>query len=265
MGSVVRADPQDIQSASEPVGQFGTVGQQSAGIVNGGQACGPTSTYNSFVYLQNQFGVTGLFQNGAASNTINQLGVDMNPNNTNTGVSPNGVSEQQLVNGKTTYINGQTLNKPITIESQVNPGGVGTNLTWEFIMAQLRAGQDVELGWRWTTGGGHVVTLTGMTWDPDLNTGTMSFLDPYNPAGGNAPALPITGTVNGTDATGFQLSYSGGAAGPDSDPDNPGNASTGNLSVVAAESVPEPIGVGAIACCCALLLSRGRRRADQAA
>ncbi|MDP9175866.1 MAG: hypothetical protein M3O30_18670 [Planctomycetota bacterium] len=237
--SVCWADPMDVMAAQETVANFGTTGQQSTGVVNGGMACGPTSAYNSFVYLQNELGVTGLLQPTAAG-TINQLGSYMGfGDNTHTGVPANGVTSAQFLAGKTQYINAQTLNKQINIESQTGTA----NITWEFILKQLQNKQDVEIKFNWNSvnGGAHFVTLTGISWDPDLNSGTLSFIDPFNPLGGNNPALPITGTLTGTDGTGFNLAYSGGGAGPDTDPDNPGMAGSGTIFSVAAESpVPEP-------------------------
>jgi hypothetical protein len=259
--SVCWADPPDVVGYQETVADFGTIGQQSAGIVNGGSACGPTAAYNSFVYLQNTWGLTGLLQPTAAG-TINQLGSYMGyGDNTHAGTPLGGVTSAQFLAGKTQYIGAQTLNLGITVESQTGTA----NVTWEFLLQQLRQKQDVEIKFNWnsTSGGAHFVTVTGISWDPDVNSGTLSFIDPWNPLGGDNPALPITGTLAGTDGTGFTLTYSGGGAGPDLDPDNPGTAGSGTIFSVVAESVPEPATASLLLLGAGLLLAvrRSRRQA----
>src|SRR5579863_4995385 len=149
--SVCRAG--SIMGAQETVADFGMVGQQSDGIVNGGEACGPTSAYNSFVYLQNTWGITGLLQATPAA-TINQLGSYMGyGDNTHPGTPDTGVSADQFVDGKTQYLGAQTLNQAIGVSSVTGTDSV----TWEFILHELQQKEDVELGFTWTTGGGHIV------------------------------------------------------------------------------------------------------------
>ena len=232
-----------ILQTQEDDTKFGLVGQNSAGINNGGVACGPTSVYNSFVYLQNQFGINGLLKPGAASNTINQLSTDMH-------LDPSGgVTSQQLVDGKTQYIKDQGLASKIAVESQA--GGAG-NVTAQFIYDQLHRGQDVEILFLWgNTNSGHFVTLTGINFDTTTHTGTLNFIDPWG--NGGAAASKLSGTMSGTDAGGYTLTYTGGAAGDSGDPDNPGDGNGGIIYSVAAESpVPEPstfalLGLGGVA------------------
>jgi hypothetical protein len=187
---------------------FGIVGQGASGIGSydlpnqqGIQdvACGPTSVYNSFVFLQSRYGdFANLTLPGNASNTINQLAKDMNL------VPKNGVSEAGFINGKRTYLTRQGLQNSISIESNDN---AATML--QFIYDQLAKGQDVEIGMLWggPNGGGHIVQVTGLNnFDPVAQTGTLKFNDPW----GNAAGMPggngvpdglsslESGTLNGT-------------------------------------------------------------------
>jgi hypothetical protein len=223
----------------------GTVGQGAPGINNSGVACGPTSVYNSFVYLENMDPALGNLLTGATpSGTINTLETYMNL------VPGSGISAAGLVNGKTQYINDLGLSNVIVVESQIGSG----NVTAQFIYNQLAAGQDVELGFTWNGAtGGHVIALTGMSnFDPVAKTATLSFLDPWgngsgaedtnvDPTAGDLEGAPATPGTTAAPETGsltfgggvWTLSYVGSAAGA--------NGGSGTLVVVAAESViPEP-------------------------
>lgn len=228
-----------ILDTQEDVLDFGTVGQNSAGIINGGQACGPTSVYNSFVYLENHFGITGLLQAGAASNTINQLGAYMGGTDPNsTGTPAGGVTSAELVKGKNDYIKAQGLSDKIKVESQSN-AIPGNHVTIEFLYEQLKKGQDVEIKFNWTGGGGaHFVTVTGIHFDTTTGTGTLNILDPWG--NGADSASFITADLSGNNTDGFTITYSGGAAGAN-EPDNPDASGGGTIFSIAAESpVPEP-------------------------
>jgi len=243
---------------------FGTVGQGAAGINNPGVACGPTSVYNSFVYLTNLDPALGTKLTGSsAANTINTLATDMNL------VAGSGIGADDLVNGKKQYISDVGLSNSITVESQVGSG----NITAQFIYNQLAMGQDVELGFTWNGAtGGHVVTLTGMSnFNPMANTATLSFLDPWgngtaaedtNPdptsgdLEGGGPATPGTTAAPETGSLTFgsgvwTLSYVGSGAGP--------NGGSGTLVVVAAESVPEPSVIFLLSVVGSLVLLGSRR------
>src|SRR5947208_675767 len=91
-----------VDQGQENAALFGTVDQNTPGINNGGQACGPTSTYNSFVYLTNAFpnaGISGLTGTDAVS-AINELAGDV----------PGGIpvsGGDAMATGKTQYIGDQ--------------------------------------------------------------------------------------------------------------------------------------------------------------
>ena len=244
---------------------FGTVGQGAAGINNSGVACGPTSVYNSFVYLQNlDPGLDTKLTALGVANTINTLATDMNL------VPGSGISAAGLVSGKSQFISDAGLSGLISVESQVGSG----NITAQFIYNQLAMGQDVELGFTWNgASGGHVITLTGMSnFDTTTNTATLSFLDPWGNGAaaedtnsdpttgdleGDPPATPGTTAAAETGTLTFgngvwTLSYTGSAAGP--------NGGSGTLVVVAAESVvPEPSTIFLLSAGLVVLLAQRHR------
>jgi hypothetical protein len=225
---------------------FGAVGQGAPAINNPGVACGPTSLYNSFVYLETldpslDSDLTG----SSAASTINTLETDMNL------VPGSGISAAGLVNGTTQYISNAGLSGLVTVASQIG----SANVTAQFIYNQLAMGEDVEVGFTWNGAtGGHVIALTGMSsFNTTTNTATVSFLDPWgNGTGaedanpdptrgdleGGGPAAPGTTAAAETGSLTFAngvwtLSYTGSAAGA--------GGGSGTLVVVAAESVvPEP-------------------------
>ncbi len=168
---------------------YGMNDQNFEGNNFGDEACAPTSTVNSFLYLQNRFGFTSLVPHIAgntpeedASAAINELGADM-------GTNANGTLDPNMVSGKIKYISDHGLGQAITVEVQADNGGADptkTTPTWQFLFDQLSKGQDVEFGFNWgLTGGngGHWVTVTGLDFDDandnmtiDPGEATMSFV-----------------------------------------------------------------------------------------
>ena len=241
MVSIVADAHAEVLNTVEDVLDFGTVGQQADGIINGGQACGPTSVYNSFVYLTNHFNLKGLLQPGDPSKTINQLGAYMGGTDPKTtGTPADGVTSAQLVSGKKDYIAAQGLQDRIHVESQSN-AIAGNHVTIQFLYQQLKAGQDVEIKFNWSGRGAHFVTVYGIDFDTKTGKGTLNIIDPWTDGAGKASASVITANLSGNNTDGFTISYSGGGAGASDDPDNPGDAGSGTIFSVAAESpVPEP-------------------------
>jgi hypothetical protein len=256
---------------------FGRVGQGSPGIGNYNNndiqtqhdiqdvACGPTSVYNSFVYLQNRFGgLANLTLPGNASDTINELAQDMNL------VPKNGVSEAGFIAGNTKYINDRGLQNAISIETNDN---AATML--QFIYDQLAKGQDVEIGMLWGPpgDGGHIVQVTGLdNFDPVAQTGTLNFNDPWGNSGFNgvpdAFSSLETGTLNGTSITYDNNSGAGAIAGGE-DPGGgfAGPGASATIAFAVAESptpLPSTVGGGLVLLgCVALAKYRGRRATEE--
>jgi hypothetical protein len=148
----------------------------------------------------------------------------------------NGTTEGNWVNGKMNYINtyapGTTIFAGMDSDNTVNRPAWDLNAspTVNFLLQELRAGEDVELGIDPSSGIGHVLTLTGLTWNDADNNGafnagdtlTLNIIDPANPLV-NTPL-----TLN----PGNTMTISGG-------PYN-NYLLTGAL----AESVPEPASLG---------------------
>jgi hypothetical protein len=233
---------------------YGHIDQNSdASNVNANEACGPTATANSFLYLQNRFGISNI----VAANpydTIHELETDMD-------FDKNGVFDNKFVSGKEQYLHDHGLyfgaNDPrnrvqvewqadnVTPDDQFRQGGAKTAPTAQFLYDQLSRGQDVELGFSWfnsNTGqysgaGGHWVTATSINFDTVSMTGAVDFFDPWD-------GVHIEGNLRMANGH-MIIDYTGGGAGNGAadggDPDNPGQAASGMVDIVVAESpVPLP-------------------------
>ena len=216
---------------------FGHIDQTTEpDIINPTQACAPTSVYNSLVYLNDKYGVDLTGPDPAT--TINEIGQDMGLTENNAGVS-----EQGIIDGKTQYIQEHDHDNKITIETKIDVAN-GVADAAQFIYDQLAAGQDVEMIFRWSdtdgnrSGGGHAVTVTGIDFNPSTGTGTINIDDPWG-------GVDITGNLHLANNA-LVVGYTGGAAGDETvndEDDNPQDANFGVVTLVAAESVPEPTAV----------------------
>lgn len=194
-----------VVKISETVANFGTLNQRAMNNAcdnNPLAACGPTAVANSFIYLQKEFPKvydnklvpTGAGQPQAAVNT---LGAYM-------GCGCNGEPTAAMLTGKMAYIQGGkdatgterkgVLPGSTVFESQFLTFGAtvtGTVPTLKFMVDELKKKEDVEMiiglytkdGDKYKRGGGHVVTLTGVSYNmaDDGGIGTpsaISFIDP---------------------------------------------------------------------------------------
>jgi len=241
------------------IAAFGTLNQNNVPPGNGANSCVPTATMNSFTFLQNAYPlIYGLDGGGAPALQGGQgswLGAATllaSPAYMNTDVN-NGTSLSDWINGKVSYLNmfapGKTL-----FAGMETLSGIGrpiwdqnANPTVNFMLQELQAGEDVELGILPLTGIGHALTLTGLTWnDADNNGGfnagdtlTLNTIDPGNP-GINTPL---------TLSPGNPMTISGG----------PYNNYT--LNVVLAESpIPEPATISLLLLGAVALLARRDQR-----
>jgi hypothetical protein len=258
-------------------------------------ACAPTATVNSFEMLQNVYGLSGLVGDDPFD-AINELaGPDyMKTQDATLNDDPppeyvgGGTSASNLVLGKEnylqdhlvqgTYVPGignvnaiQTVGQSIFFSQAANgtdQGGIQqTDPTAEFIAEQLEAGEDIEAWETWTddegnpTGGAHIITITGIDFDPDTNSGSLTFIDPFGgPEADSAEDI----TSNSLEIIDGQLvlGYTGGGAGHDEDPDNTDSTGFARLDMVVAESpVPEPVSASLVLFAGGILALRRNRRA----
>jgi len=256
------------------LGNFGTSSQRNAALgTNGPFDCAPTSTVNSFAYLQSRYGVTGLVDPNPYD-TINKLA---GPTYMNVQPAIQGALPSGIVRGKNRAINEYNAahpNQPLAVEGQVVPGNTipanqinpllaadlslaGTQHgmqsatpSIDFLHDELAKGQDIELGILWfdaakgVYAGGHVVTATGLfNADDTSNTGTLDFVDPW---GSTTMAASLIGSITGLHNGMMQLQFSGGSAGAAGDPDNFDSVGTADIAFVIAESpLPLPSSVWA--------------------
>ena len=247
--SVARATiTYDIQ---KDLDEYGYLNQLDPGISNGTAACGPTATINSFIYMENHYGLTGLVS-ANPTDDVNKLAGYMNLNPLNGVTDPNFVigkqqwiDEYNATNGGSLYMVGQDDN---------GAGGLTLKIPeWQFIYNELKACEDVEVGFGWTVGGGgHWVTATSFHF-VDLNengiinlneTATLDFIDPWG-------GTNLVGTLAMADAGYLKLTYSGGAAGA---------GGSGIIDIVVGESIPEPGSLTLLALGASALFLLHRRR-----
>ena len=268
VGAAAQADDHNIDLSQQYT--YGNVDQGDNRIQPQG-ACGPTATVNSFVYLQNRYGVNLIPHVDGNDQTQDRIAV-VNNLSTRMGNVGAGVTDQHFLEGKIGYIGDHNLLGTIKVEARGNsitpPAApfpyagspyvdvVNTTPAWLFLWNQLQAGQDVEVGFTWLNNGGpsseessgHWVTADSFHFN-DLNnngiidnneTAQMDFVDPWG-------AQQITGTLimGGFDGQHMVLTYQGGAAGV---------GASGMIDAIVAESVPEPtslalLGMGVLALC----------------
>lgn len=266
------------------------------------KACAPTSVANSFVFLQDRWGITGLggadptSANGYAPisyDTINELETYMK-----TGTL--GGTTEDIAKGKEEYLqdnadaikdkNGnpvaiQTVGQSFYFSQAANGPWVGgitqQKPTAEFIAQQLADGEDVEMSFNWPQinndpPSAHMVNIYAINYNATTNSGSISFIDPtsstdgfLNNGTGDAPAIQSATLMK--DALGFlEFTYKGGASGVAAD-DNFHAASTGTITDVLAESpvsleVPSPSsGKACILLLGLLVIHGGARRISNAA
>jgi len=218
---------------------FGTVNQNLVPPANGAMSCVPTATINSFAWLQNAypavFGVDGAglpaLQGGQGSwQAAATLLAGANYMNTS---ANNGTTLANWIGGKTSYLNAFAPGL-ITFAGMDSLSPAGSRPAWDqnanptvsFLLHQLQAGEDVELGIYPLDMIGHALTLTGLNWTDATSDGvfdggdtlTLNTVDPANPLMNTVLILN----------PGNPMTISGGAY------------NNYALEVALAESVPEP-------------------------
>jgi PEP-CTERM motif len=194
----------DVINVSLEAGKFGRLDQSetNCAAVN----CGPTAAVNSFVYLQSQFPTvytTPLVPVGKEKDVANTLNSDFMKTCPPGPDCAGGTAIEDFILGKMDYI--EKLDKgvtryhaqmtetwnPITHPGAPKPDFVDDNTrpTIDFLGAELKAGEDIELALKPRVGDGHFVTLTGLTFDTETRMGTITFVDPK---GGKVSTANIT-------------------------------------------------------------------------
>jgi hypothetical protein len=177
--------------------------------------CGPTAAVNSFIYLQNAFPntyTTPLVPTGKAVDVANTLnGADFMKTCPPGAGCAGGTGVEDFILGKKAYIEKRDKDvtryhaqmsdawNPITHPDAPKPAFVddSTKPTIDFLAAELKTGEDIEIALKPFTGPGHYLTLTGLTFDTATGMGSITFVDPM---GGKA------GTANITRAAGDNVS-----------------------------------------------------------
>lgn len=139
----------------------------------GSLACGPAAAVNSFVYLQKRFPLAFgglLVPDGGEIAVGNLLGAAGYMATT----PPNGTTWTNFYTGKKKYL--QDKAPGVTRAAERNRPGAG------WLADALRKGADVEilLGFSDPGFAGHYVTVTKITYDSVLRTGSLSYIDPLD-------------------------------------------------------------------------------------
>ncbi len=224
------------------VGDYGRLNQRKVPVI-GPDACAPTSVVNSLKYLEKTY---SQFENklipdqtadkdgdGDVDEDDHMIAAaeDLGKNYMST-TSPGGTGDTNMINGKKNYLQKKA---PGAILTSTHSGSSSATATW--IYQQLARSADVEAGITWPAPPGHWITVYGIEWNTQTNTGSLYFIDP-DPGNTNDSAKLIEGTLD-LDGTKLRLTYPGvGGA-------------TGHIDLVVSE-IPEPatmslVGLGLLA------------------
>ena len=230
-------------TAQQTVSYFGSLDQHSLeysypqyGIGGGNMACGPVAGINSLVYLTNRFASV------YGSSLIDVAPGDMDNNGShsvyddwiysagasgmagyaymNTKVQ-NGTWHDNFIRGTYSYIEASIAgvtqysaqdyssptywgNAPTT--RPVPAWVLGQTPTWNFIYDGLTRGSAIGVLLTYTGGGGHFVSVTGMMWDAQANTGTLSYMNPWTGSSESTNMRLSSGRLN-TDYGGLNGSW----------------------------------------------------------
>lgn len=222
-----------VFSIQETIGYFGNLNQHSLeysysqyGTGGGNMACGPVAGINSLVYLTNRFpSVYG-------SSLIHVAPGDMDNSGSHTAYDDwiysagasgmakyaymnttlqNGTWHDNFIRGIYSYIEASVSgvtqysaqdywsptywgNAPTT---RPQPSWVlGQTPTWNFIYDGLTKGSSVGVLFTYTGGGGHFVSVTGMTWDSLTNSGTLAYMNPWTGSSESTQIRLSSGRLN---------------------------------------------------------------------
>lgn len=259
-----RSGPTDHRIA--PVG-FNAQGEtfsiwqpRHSSVETGTNQCGPAALANSFQYLEARYGLTGTQAHadipgvgGVPPNSrVGQF--DLTTMRAQTGCKDArgndvacGITEEQFFKGKTKYIQDNGLVKNLSVKSYGAEKGDQTlngvfiddqttdGLTLvDWLLRELRHGEDIELWLDWDGGGAHMVDLIGggmvagvpwFAWVHDFTQGDNSIGTAFNDGG--------VGYSYFDAKTGCWTNYVGSGRGLD-------EIQCARFKFAASESVPEP-------------------------
>lgn len=155
--------------------------------------CGPASAVNSFVYLQRLYPNIYGARLVPSADPQNPTQAEMQSAETNLASSMHtdatGTSSPDFIKGKQEYMDGVAFGvssffvqmaEMWPVQDGVKPPYVSdsTNPTAIFIYTQLKKGRDVEILGVKNGVLGHWVTVTGITYDTAIGSGTIDYVDP---------------------------------------------------------------------------------------
>jgi hypothetical protein len=229
--------------AQEDYACFGNLNQHSLdtsyphlGTGDHNMACGPCSATNSLVYLENAFPDT------YGTSLIASAGHDMDDDGSYTAyddwiftaggclatsnymntTQKDGTYEDTYMWGLRTWIEQQASGKTVySAQEQSASSNWGDSPapdsppswvqdqtpTWDFIYDGLNNSSAVCMMLQYTNGGGHFMSIMGITWDTSSSSGTLQYMDPWVGKSGAVGINESNGTFyldyNGTDASYF--------------------------------------------------------------
>ena len=254
-------------------------------LANQGASCAATATANSFRFLENQYPtryandpLTGGDPATARDRLRDGWTAPGGAQRAGMGCGP---APRVWWNTKVTYVNdfapgtttfggqfaGSFFNDALgTTDYGLNlftPGGIVQDRppTFEFLLQELRQGEDIEIAFQAAGGVDHAMTLTSLHFD-DQNfndvwdgneAATLDYLDPNNPTQlFERPLRRVTKTVNGTDYAFLEFDWANGGVNP--------QANNAFIYLAFTESpVPEPATIVLVATGLLLVVVLGRR------
>jgi len=179
-GTALKADyinSAAVISGSEKSDLFGNLSQYADGIDNQALACGPTASINSLTFLLNTH--PGLFAPMSLAQLDSAAQVNQMEKDTQDGAFA-GWTLQEMYAAKQAYLKNNTPTSYIYVGmTNWKSKEIGAEDSAKDLAQLLEMGEDVELQITPPGGGlGHIVDLTGITWDPTgKGSGTISLMD----------------------------------------------------------------------------------------
>jgi hypothetical protein len=219
-----------VWSAAENLAYFGTLNQRSLdysypqfGTGDGNMSCGPSAATNSLVYLQNAFpdiyghsliaaagrSMTGSIAYTTYDDWIYTAGGVLASAKYMDTTQANGTYHDDFIQGLYNYTRtaspgtlcysaqdywatsswgGQPAGTPPSWVSGVAP-------TWNYLYGALNRSDDVLALFSYVRGGGHYVSIEGMTWNDVQGSGTVTFMDPWTGTQASATMYLASGKI----------------------------------------------------------------------